>query len=96
MRPRRYAEDYVFELTASLQMHSASMRPRRYAEDYMKKFGGMRQVAGFNEASALCRGLRRTFAERIARLDDASMRPRRYAEDYIAAKSMGTFSTSLQ
>ena len=33
------------------------MRPRRYAEDYLLITQIVRRLTGFNEASALCRGL---------------------------------------
>src|SRR5690554_6649821 len=66
MRPRRYAEDYNAFLAQTGASFTASMRPRRYAEDYPGLGSGqaIRQIR-FNEASALCRGLRRVKRKRV-------------------------------
>ena len=84
MRPQRNAGEYPGVVARSVGQPRASMRPQRNAGEYRWRDDGVDlSGAGFNEAPAKCRGIRRQRPNRIGRDELASMRPQRNAGEYF-------------
>ena len=89
MRPRHYAAENGLdpEITARMEVRSASMRPRHYAAENSgcsrRCRKAFQQASRFNEAAALRRGKPPMVIRRrhLAETAQASMRPRHYAAE---------------